>query len=264
LIGAGRYVCIITFKEHDMSHPRSRGARVRPKRSFLQIASLVLPLITTFFVIATPFLYIAGRAYHDGWYDQLKIDGALFPLDTAGTLTMGTKACRDFYAIARDSMANALVFHYLKLLIAIVVCGSLIHAFMWAFKRVNKAPESKAQSSESSSRNKRGERLGWILAPYLVLISSLSLIYVLVFFVASLFVLLLMPFSELGRWEAKQFAAAKFKDLPTVTIKTPSGVSQSYQELACGPQYCALWANGHAVTVPVATVTWMDSDKPNP
>lgn len=246
-----------------MPHPRSHMTKVIPRGSRLQTATQILTLISTLFVIATPLVYIDGRAYHDGWFQYLKLDDRMFPLDTAGTLTLGAQVIRDFFSLTRDTLVQAFAVHTLWSFVVFFAIGSAVHLLLQLTKVVLKM---RAAQATETTRSDVGSRDRWffLVAPYVGIGASVSLIYLFVFAMTIFFGLVLTPFNALGRYEAKHFAVTQFKDFPSVTLKGPDGIVRPYRELACGPQFCALWANGHAAAVPLSAIVWLEASPPTP
>lgn len=41
-----------------------------------------LTVLSLILVVLTPAIYFCGRAFHDGWYEALRLDSGMFPSDT--------------------------------------------------------------------------------------------------------------------------------------------------------------------------------------
>jgi len=232
-------------------------------RSRVHEATQLLTAVSLFFVVMTPVAYFAGRAYHDGWYDALHLDQGMFPLDTAGMMTEGFVAAGDAAAKLAKAAVAAILAHWF-LLIVIILAGGLIGAcFRWINHRVS---ESIAKQTKKASDDHDGKKRGLAfltITPTIVLLLIGLVLYELVFGFILGYTILTQPFYQLGKYEAKQASANDFKQSPIVTVKSDKG-DVARREIGCGPQFCALWGEGHASFAPVSDITWGDAPPPGP
>jgi hypothetical protein len=229
--------------------------------SRLQVAILWLTAISLFWVVMTPITYFVGRAYHDGWYDELGLDGSLFPLDTASMLTQGFVVAEDGFTRLEVASLHALVAHFF-LLLSVAVTAALTWAICkWMQHRleaqgVNK-PKKPAQDQHVRQRSLRYLMTNALLTALLVVLFFYQVVSILSLAGA----LIIQPFYQLGKYEAKQIATRDFNLSPMVTVKSPTG-DVKRREIGCGPAYCALWGDGHASQAPIASVGWADALPP--
>jgi len=210
----------------------------------------------------TPVTYIAGRAYHDGWYDRLHLDQSMFPLDTAGMLTEGAIAIEDGFGKVATAALQAVGNHWFVVLL-IVVGGGLIWAALAPI--FQKLDEDRADRKKALPKRHR-PILRWLSMSALPRIALVSIfgfaIYECIAAVTLVFTLLTLPFVQLGSYEAGLAVSKDFKESPMVTVKSPKGDVQR-REIGCGPAFCALWGDRHASYAPVSAITWADSPSPS-
>ena len=127
--------------------------------------------------------------------------------------------------------------------------------------------EATARALISSWRRKSSKphqhRFGrWVFIPILRLCGSASVFSMFLFVLTFVLFLLLAPFHELGKHQAKEEIKSHFADLPSMTLTSPSGVKMTYHEVGCGLQFCGLYGTDHAITVPVSKIEWGESAPP--
>ena len=226
--------------------------------SRLQVVILWLTAISLFWVVMTPITYFVGRAYHDGWYDELGLDGSLFPLDTASMLTQGFEVAGDGMAKFSAASLQALAHHWIFLSLFLLAMGSTWGACKWLEHRVDERRASKPKKPAQDQRVRQRSLRFHTTNAILTMLIALFVFYEVVFGFPLTAALLTQPFYQLGRDEAKAFADKGFDRSPMVTIKSSSGDVQR-REIGCGPAYCALWGDGHASQAPIASVGWADA-----
>lgn len=233
--------------------------------STLQTTIQLFTAISLFFVIMTPVMYLAGRAYHDGYYNALQLDQSMFPLDNAGTLTEGAIALGMGFGKLATALIEVIGHHWLVML-SIVVSGGLVWAgFASLFRRMD---EERAGRKKKTVEGKKSA-WSWFLKSALPRVAVIALagfaLYEFIIGLTLVYVLLTQPFIVLGKMEAQSEMDNDFARFATVKVKTPAG-DESLREISCGPQFCALWKDKHASYAPVSTITWADaptSDKKN-
>jgi ABC-type Fe3+ transport system permease subunit len=229
--------------------------------SRLQSAIQLFTALSLFFVVMTPITYFIGRAYHDGWYDELGLDGSLFPLDTASMLTQGFEVAGDGFGKLAVASFQAVASHSLVLLSFVLIAGLTIGALKWMQQRSDERraskPKKPTQDQQAKQRSFRFHTTNAILTVLLVFFAFYEVVFGFSLGVA----ILTQPFYLLGKDEAKQFADKGFNLSPMVTAKSPTG-DVPRREIGCGPAYCALWGDGHASQAPIASVGWADAPPP--
>lgn len=229
--------------------------------SRLQIATQWVTFLSFFFVVMTPITYFIGRAYHDGWYDALNLDGGLFPLDTAAMLTQGFVVAGDGLAKLAVAIVHALGMHFILLLSVVLTAALTWATCKWLGHRADERSASKPKKpTQDQSVRQRSLRYLTVNSILVVLIGLFG-IYELVFVLTLGYLVVTQPFYQLGKYEAQEKAATDFEKSSMVTVKTSAG-DVKFRELGCGPQFCALWGNKHASFAPVSAITWGDTQAP--
>jgi len=230
--------------------------------SRLQTGTQILTLVSLLFVAMTPVTYFNGRAFHDGWYAYLHLDQQMFPLDTAGMLTQGAVAWGDALAELITATLETIATHWLALLL-MIFSGALIWAvFAWLNRKMDEGGKKKKQRPVKI-RSRFAKLSSPILSRAIFLILALLLGFEVISLMTLGFAALSLPFYQLGRYEAKKAAAINFEKDPLVVVKSAKGDVLELRELGCGPQFCALWGNGHASTAPLSAIVWSDSPPPD-
>jgi ABC-type Fe3+ transport system permease subunit len=229
--------------------------------SRLQTAIQVFTALSLFFVVMTPITYFVGRAYHDGWYDALGLDGSLFPLDTATMLTQGFMVAENGFGKLATASLQAVGAHFV-LLVSVLLTAALTWAvFKWLEHRLDERSASKAKKPAQDQHVRQKSLRFLIINAILTALLVVFSFYEVVFGVWLLGALITEPFYQLGKYDAKQIAAKGFTLSPMVTVKSPTG-DVKRREIGCGPAYCALWGDGHASQAPIASVGWADAQPP--
>lgn len=229
--------------------------------SLAQLAIQVFTAVSLFLVVMTPIIYCIGRAYHDGWYSELNLDGSLFPLDTASMLTQGFMVAAGGLAKLALATLHALAVHFFLLLCVAVTAGMTLAGCRWMGHRLDEKVAGKPKRSDQDQRAWQRSPRFLIISSFLVVLLALCACYEAIFGLSLVAALFTQPFYQLGREDAAQLVAKGFNLSPMVTVKSPNGVVQR-REITCGPAFCALWGEGHASQAPIAMVGWADAPSP--
>ncbi|WP_445145021.1 hypothetical protein [Dyella sp. Tek66A03] len=229
--------------------------------SRLQAGTQILTLLSLLFVVMTPVTYFNGRAFHDGWYAYLHLDQQMFPLDTAGMLTQGAVAWGDALAELIDATFKSIGAHWFVVLLMIFSGALLWSVFAWLNRTMEEGGKKKERAAKTEGRLAR--LASPVFSRAIVLTLALFLAIEVVSLMTLGFAALSLPFYLLGRYEAKKAVSIDFAKNPLVTVKSAKGDILELRELGCGPQFCALWGNGHASTAPLSAISWSDSPPPD-
>lgn len=225
-------------------------------------AATTLTVLSLILVVLTPVIYFCGRAFHDGWYEALRLDPSMFPLDTAGMLMEGAIAWGDVLSASAKALTEAIKRYPWQLpllILGLSISWVLItKAGRWLDRIGAKGKAKRARPFLS----KMAQVFGSLIKPMFVLTLGFLVLFEFVFGMTSMFGLIVMPFYRMGQHEAKAAIAKGFIQSPKAIMKNPTGSSVELREIGCGPQFCGLWDKDHAVTVPVSALTWSESPKP--
>jgi hypothetical protein len=240
----------------------SSAAASTPKLPFPQRITPWLTVITAGLVILTPVFYFNGRSFHDGWYLYFNLDASMFPLNPADMLSMGGRAWTD----GLSEISLVILHHFPKLwhkLAWLILGDSLAVVAMRMF--INYVERRNTKRDAKLGRQKKEGDPHWI-KQFILTVVLIGFFFVFLFVGLILLTMgfagLSYPFRNLGSYEAQLEVQSDFKDVPLLSVKTATGDQFNLPEIGCGPQFCAVWDNGHALTVPVAAVTWGVSAPP--
>ena len=212
-------------------------------------------------VLITPVFYFNGRAFHDGWYNYLHLDQAMFPLDTPGMLTEGAIAWADGLVAIVTTMKQVELSRWV-LPLSLIGGGILLGTLIGWGRDKWIASRAKHDDQPISAVLQRTRVFAIrFLVPLLMTGFSVGALYVFLFVLMFALAMMSAPFYALGAAAAQKAASNDFSDMPIATIKTPTSIVQ-LREMTCGPQFCALWGNKHASVAPVSAITWGEASAP--
>lgn len=212
-------------------------------------------------MLITPVVYFNGYAFHDGWYEYFHLDPAMFPLDTAGTLTWGTVAWADLLIKIVTTLKQVELSRWLLPMSVIGAAAIAASLMIWGHDSW-KASSAKRGNQPTSEFSKKIQLAAIrIFLPIVMMALFAVAIYALIFVVMLVLAIMSGPFYALGAEAAQKAALNGFLDRPVVTVTTQTRAVEQ-REIACGLQFCALWANKHADIVPVSAVTAGDAPAP--
>ena len=245
----------------DLSPKKTIGDDTQPIKG--QNAGQILGVLSVLLVLLTPVAYLNGRAFHDGWYAYFKLDPYMFPLDTAGILQNAPTAWVNGILALAHIAITGIVAHwgyttlYLVLLILIWRTGGSLLSHL-------KRSQTRRRAETNQQRRSLLRRvLWWIAEPLIGLGISVGALYIMLYGLSMVVILLILPFELVGRHEAKLEVERHFQNMPVVTLKSPKGDQADYHIIGCGPQFCGVFGEGHAITVPVSAITWAISSPPD-
>lgn len=221
-----------------------------------------IQILVAFLVLITPIVYFNGRVFHDGWYSHFHLDPAMFPLDTAGTLTWGAIAWGNGLIAIVTTMKQVELGRWLLPMSLIgggAVLGSLV---AWGGDIWKRSRAERGKLPTSKFWQKVRLLASRIFLPILMMGISAAAIYVFIFVLMFVLAIMSAPFFALGETAAKKAALNDFSDMPMATVKTQTS-SVQLREMGCGPQFCALWGNKHASVAPVSAITWGEAPAPS-
>jgi len=215
-----------------------------------------------FLAALTAIVYLNGNAFRAGYYSYFRTDSAMFPLDSAGTVSMGFRAWGEGFAAVVLTLFRSGAAHRIGIAMFLILAGfcyaTLDHLIALRQRQLERDDSAPPEPNRSSISRWLRKCFGWT-----ALFSVSGAIVCAALLATTLsFGLLILPFEQLGRYEAKHDAADQFKYRAQVSVKSPSGVGGIYRIISCGPQFCTLWGNEHATTVPVSVIVWAESPPP--
>jgi hypothetical protein len=211
--------------------------------------------------ITTPFFYLNGKAYHDGYLGYFQLETSMFPMDTSTTFVNAVLA---WYHAMTKGLKGGMEFIGQHWLWAVIVCALSILVFgglNYLIALFNKKLTDKKQSAKQPQATVPApsffKEIG--KCALYIFIPSYGL-FVAMFFISFILMITITPFVLIGKDSAAEDLKNGFKDSPQVTVNDPDGHKGTYRIMQCSTSFCALYADGKAITVPIATLNWAISD----
>ena len=128
----------------------------------------ILTALSLFFVVMAPIAYVNGRAYHDGWYDALHLDQAMFPLDAQGTTTQAMVAWEVAFSAMFSGTAKAFAAHWLPVFVGLAADFVMIVGFAWLIERWDDQRKKQMGVAAKKEKSPMRRALDRALQPILV------------------------------------------------------------------------------------------------
>lgn len=233
--------------------------------------------------IAAAFLasvfFLTGRFYRLSYLGHFHLEPSLFPDDLSARAIYAVAAWSNVFALLTDSTSGYWKGHVLLSILGPTL-ALLTFAFVLALWRtmmgfmLTRASRDQAPSWLSWFLEKFGRRLARVLRWLFpteqvwrtvdrarrIIVGALAA-YVVVMVLGLLLSLSVWPFQLAGERVATKAAASNFVDRSVVRLQEGGG-ERSYRLMECGPAYCALFADGHAVVVPMSELKRGESPAP--
>ncbi|AZD09112.1 hypothetical protein C4K26_3712 [Pseudomonas chlororaphis] len=211
--------------------------------------------------ITAPFFYLNGKAYHDGYLGYFKLEPSMFPLDTSATFVTAVLAW--FHAMT-SGLKGGLEFIGQHWVGALVTCVVIILIFGFlnyltamlthsANRKRQAANHTWAPGQKPSLLKELGKCVLYIFIPSYGIFCAM-------FFISIILTTTISPFFFVGQQSAADDLKEGFRNSPLVTVSDPDGSKGAYRVMQCSAVFCALYADGKAIAVPVATLDWVVSD----
>ncbi|UUC47946.1 hypothetical protein NOX82_18775 [Pseudomonas citronellolis] len=237
-----------------MEKNEAREQAQKPKPS-ARMLSLLGPLVTA---ASLPILYLNGKAYHDAYLGYFKLEPSMFPQDTASTLISAVIGWFHAMLAGLKGVLGLLEQHYGLVLGMALVIVLIMAPMSVMLTRLGKRLDSRRSASRqnrllSEYVKEAGLYLFWLFTV------SYS-VFALMFMIALLLSLSISPFYAIGKKVAAEDLKAGFVNAPRVELSDPKGRSGDFRIIECSSMFCALYASGRAVVVPVSAIDWAESD----
>ncbi|MFZ5959109.1 hypothetical protein ACOXVJ_16530 [Pseudomonas knackmussii] len=217
---------------------------------------LLAPLATA---AAMPVFYLNGKVYHESYLGFFKLEPSLFPQDTSSTLISAVLGWFHASLYGIRGTLGMLENHY-GALFGALLCLLLLGPLNVLLKRLGQKldegqPRTRRPLAGAEYIKEAGRLLIGLFAVFYAILSAMLLI-------AIVFVLCVGPFASVARKVAAEDFAAGFKNSPQVTLTDPRGKTETFRIIECSPLFCALFADGRAISVPLSRIDWAESDRP--
>ena len=210
--------------------------------------------------ITTPFFYLNGKAYHDGYLGYFQLETSMFPMDTSSTFVTAVLA---LYHAMTNGLKGSFEFigqHWLWATLVCVLTIVVFGGFNYLIAKLTKTLNDKKQSSKQQATTPAPSLLKEMGKCALYIFIPSYGLFVAMFFISFILMITITPFSLIGKDSAADDLKDGFKNSPLVTVNDPDGHKGTYRVMQCSTSFCALYADGKAITVPVATLNWVVSD----
>jgi len=239
-------------------------------------ASAMWPIAAAF--LAGVF-FLTGRIYRISYLRHFHLEPSLFPDDLSARAVYAVAGWANVYGFFTEATSGYWSGHMVLSILGPTL-ALLAFAFILAVWRtlVRFVPlyASRMSSPLWLSRPARGvgrwllSMLRWLFpneaAWHSVEIARRFIVgalgtYLVILALGLLLVLSLRPFQLAGERVAARSASSMFVDSAVVRL-WEGGKERSYRLMECGPTYCALFGDGHAVVVPMSEVKRLDGPAP--
>lgn len=241
----------MTMLERDEVLPKGQTSR-RGKKLW----PLLAPLATA---AAVPVFYLNGKVYHESYLGFFKLEPSLFPQDTSSTLISAVLGWfhASLYGI-RGTLA--MLEHHYGALLGALLCVLLLAPMNVLLKRLGpKLDDSQPRTRRPLAGAQYIKEAGRLLIGlFVVVYATLSAMLL----ITIVFVLCVSPFAAAAKKVAAEDFAAGFKNSAQVTLTDPRGKTETFRIIECSPLFCALFASGRAISVPLSRIDWAESDRP--
>lgn len=218
----------------------------------------LIKIISVFFAVLAPLFYMAGKVYYEGYLFYFHLKPSMFPMDVYETFS--TAAMALIYASLEglngaqrifEKHCQALVVLFLLLVFSLLLYRFFVRRMM---SRLNAwRPAYRWSPRVLFCIEEFFKCFAWVFMPFYILFFCM-------FAVAFLLFLILAPFDSVGKQQAERDLRGEFKNSPLVGVLGPEGDFARYRLMECSSSFCALYAKGLVVTVPVSDVKWGVSD----
>lgn len=212
----------------------------------------LIRVLSIFIAVSAPLFYMAGKVYYEGYLFYFHINPSMFPMDVYATFSAATMAL--IYASLEGlNIAQRILERHTQFLIVIfffLVFGLLV--FRLLVRVLTNRLNSWRPAFRWSPRllfviEEFFKCLAWVFMPFYIVMFCM-------FSVAFLLFLMLVPFNSVGKQQAERDLRNEFRGAPIVSLSQSTGESLHYRLMDCSSSFCALYAKGLVVTVPIADV----------
>ena len=204
--------------------------------------------------------YLNGEAFHDAYLSYFHLEPTLFAMDVQATFTQAFIAWTQGIMLTLSALTHSIEQHWLTALVLFIICVLSLAGYSYLQDRGS----GKARTDEHDAHHKRPSFLLTIGKAVEAVGLGLYGLYASLFLIVMLLVLLISPFSSLGKHAASRDAATNFKNAASVTLRSPDGTQGQYKIIECYGGSCALYRDGTAIAVPRSLVTWVVPATPDP
>jgi len=207
-----------------------------------------------------PLLYLNGSAYHDGYLSRLGLVPSMFPLDTAATLIHGVLAWYIALAKGVGFIAAIETRHLWKIGIGFLVASLMTGTWLWLVQK--KAPKENQLASPKKQRKEKSGFRQWAAkvgnGAFYIFLAGYG--FILLSFLLTLTIsALIIPFLSVGKSVAAEEFAKEFSTSPIAHMTIGSEKKSSYRIIQCSASFCALYADGTILTVPLSKIEFATS-----
>lgn len=217
--------------------------------------------ISVALAITTPFFYLNGKAFHDGYLGYFELESSMFPMDTSATFVTAVLAW--LFAITGGlkgimGFANKNILLILAMFVFVVFVVLVFGSINFLLKKYSSRLESwQLRINSGASGTTWFRELG--RCAFYMFVPSYALFCLMLAFAIVVFSTL-MPFVYVGQQRASEDLSSGFKKSPLVKFMNVDGALQAYRVMQCSPIFCALYAEGKVITVPLSAITLAVSD----
>ncbi len=240
----------VPYMTDDLTHtalpPQNPAPLARPRRTVGVVVSIPLLL-----AVATPFLYLHGKAYHEGYLGYFDLEPSMFPLDIAATLTTAVLAWAQAATAGLEGLTSLLAANIGVVLALFVLAVLLFGSFNYLIRRYRPVLERSRRGESSDAPASWGREL---MRSALYLFLPGYGLFALLLMVALIILLNVVPFVKVGADQAARDLQGEFRRAPAVQVADMVGAVSEYRLIQCSTLFCALYARGTVMAVPVSAI----------
>jgi hypothetical protein len=204
--------------------------------------------------IATPIVYLNGRAYHDGYLAYFHLDTSMFPIDVPSTFVLAARAWLEGATVVLTSTAQALKHHWFVIIVVPIVLVGTFSALAYGVgRRLQRSLEKKTDGGSRHLILPPAFRMA--LGSVTTLIFGAYGLYTFFTIIGAALLLFVAPFVGVGKAAAERDSKIGFSSSPSVELSDAHLSPSIYRIIECSDKFCALYSTDDIATVAISSVT---------
>ncbi len=208
--------------------------------------------------VATPFFYLNGKAYHDGYISYFNLDSSMFSLDVSATFVASLMGWMNVSVLSVAGIMKFVGSNLLLVGVGYVVSVAGFGALNYLLKKYQK---KNIRGSEGRDAKRSGPYFfDELFKASLLFFVPGYVVFALMLFIACAILISVVPFVHVGQLEAAKDLQKEFASSPVVRVADYRGSVGEYRLMLCSVSFCALYRQGEVVTIPQSAINMAVSD----